>query len=106
MNIIVAKINGINGQNIILKVSSADRHCFDALPDGPSANSVIVYDVNTARSYLITRADCGLGCYCAARAYRVLNGSQISTADTTDTVELTEQRRSDALDEIYPARTK
>ena len=88
---------------VVLWLNRAERDAFDALPPGPSTAHTVVYDRERSEHYVVLRANCGLGCYCAAKGYMVLHGSQVSTTDTDEAIA---QRRSDALDEIYPARQK
>ena len=48
-----------------------DRSLFDSLPTGPSDSAVMVTDSITGGQFIVSRAACGSGCYCAAMARRV-----------------------------------
>lgn len=100
-SLLVARLND-SDLSINMLVTKAEHDAFHSLPPGESNMHITVWDQVSARHYIVLRADCGAGCYCAAKAFHVLHGSQVST-DTEDEIA---QRRSDALDEIYPARQK
>lgn len=53
---------------IKLRVTKVDSKSFDKLPQGPSDKCATVRDMDTKKVYKVKRADCGLGCYCAAEA--------------------------------------
>lgn len=48
-----------------------DRSLFDSLPRGQSESEVMVTDSITGDQFIVSRAACGAGCYCAATARRV-----------------------------------
>jgi|TARA_R110000744_G_scaffold74849_1_gene149244 hypothetical protein len=48
-----------------------DLSLFDSLPTGPSESAVMVTDSITGDQFIVSRAACGSGCYCAAIARRV-----------------------------------
>jgi hypothetical protein len=50
--------------------SDADRAKFDALPTGPSDETVTVLDTERRLLLTIRRTSCGAGCYCAAEVIR------------------------------------
>lgn len=49
-----------------LMVSEADMRNFDSLPKGRNNHTAKVFDTVSGDAHLLRRADCGLGCYCAA----------------------------------------
>ena len=51
---------------VVLHISGMHRGRFDALPVGPSDQPVLVFDTITQRWWKVSRASCGLDCYCAA----------------------------------------
>ena len=49
-----------------MMVSEADCDRFDSLLKGQSSETVVIFDTVSNQEYEVRRADCGLGCYCAA----------------------------------------
>lgn len=53
---------------IKLVVTDEDREAFDNLPPGNTGESVEVTDGYSGLTFDVQRANCGAGCYCAAKA--------------------------------------
>jgi hypothetical protein len=56
-----------DGATIPLRISEADWAAFDALPAGVTGETTVVTDVDSDMNYVVRRAECGLGCACAAQ---------------------------------------
>ena len=62
-------MDGKDPHGRVLEVSAEHWALYNTkLPAGPSDLGVVVFDQATEEPVMVTRADCGLGCYCAARA--------------------------------------
>jgi hypothetical protein len=57
---------GPYGQRVMFLIDDGDMEDFDALPRGPSPETVRVTDLMSDSIFTIKRADCGAGCFCAA----------------------------------------
>jgi hypothetical protein len=61
-------MDGKDPHGRVLDISADHHRLYQQLPPGPSESGVIVHDGVIRAPVLVIRADCGLGCYCAARA--------------------------------------
>ena len=61
--------HGTDPHGRVLELSAEHRKLFDTkLPPGRSDLGVVVFDQAREEVLLVIREDCGLNCYCAARA--------------------------------------
>ena len=61
-----------------MELSKQDWKAFQAIPDPrqtPNLNAVIVTDQVTGRRFMVSKAPCGLRCYCDAEVVREIEDS-------------------------------
>jgi hypothetical protein len=64
--------NTKSGKRILMNISQEDMANFDKLPSHRNEQTITIKNLKNGKKYVVRRADCGAGCYCAAEVVRIL----------------------------------
>ena len=64
--------NTKSGKRITMNISQEDMANFDKLPSQQNEQTITIKNLKNGKKYVVRRADCGAGCYCAAEVVRIL----------------------------------
>jgi hypothetical protein len=64
--------NTKSGKRIRMNISQEDMANFDKLPSHRNEQTITIKNLKNGKKYVVRRADCGAGCYCAAEVVRIL----------------------------------
>ena len=64
--------NTKSSKRIRMNISKADMAKFDKLPSKKNKKTITIKNLKNGKKYVIRRADCGAGCYCAAEVVKIV----------------------------------
>ena len=64
--------NTKSDKRIRMNISQEDMATFDKLPSQQNQQTITIKNLKNGEKYVVRRADCGAGCYCAAEVVRIL----------------------------------
>tara|TARA_Y100000389_G_scaffold204975_1_gene261485 strand:+ start:1927 stop:2265 length:339 start_codon:yes stop_codon:yes gene_type:complete len=74
--------NKKSGKTIRMNISKADMDKWDKLPSRSNKKTITVKNLKNGKKYVVRRADCGAGCYCAGEVVRIVKPTTTKTKTT------------------------